>query len=176
MKIEIELPKDYSAKMAGKKLAIIYNGKENSREIFHPLIAIKIEGNKIILESKKETKNIKKILMAYSSHIENMIHGLKTPFVYKLKICASHYPMTVKVEGKKIIINNYLGEKVPRTCKIVGNASVKIDKDIITIESVDKESAGMTAGIIEKTCQIRNHDRRIFQDGIYIIEKEGIKI
>jgi large subunit ribosomal protein L6 len=176
MKTEIELPKDYSAKVAGKNLAIVYNGKENSREIFHPLIAIKIEGSKIILESKKETKNIKKILMTYVSHIENMIQGLKTPFLYKLKICASHYPMTIKVEGKKIIINNYLGKKVPRTCNIVGNASVKIDKDIITVESTDKEAAGMTAGIIEKTCQIRNHDRRIFQDGIYIIEKEGIKI
>jgi large subunit ribosomal protein L6 len=84
--------------------------------------------------------------------------------------------MTVKVEGNQVIIHNYLGEKVPRKCGIVGNAKVTVNKDEIIVESVDKEAAGMTAGIIEKISQIRIHDRRIFQDGIYIIEKDGYKI
>ena len=149
--------------------------EKNSRELFHPLINIGIEDGKIVLESKIETRNVKKILLTYMAHIKNMIQGLKTPFVYKLKICSSHYPMTVKVEGKKIIITNYLGKKVPLVCNIVGDATVKVDKEIITIESTDKESAGMTAGIIEKTCQIKNYDRRGIQDRIYIIEKRAEK-
>jgi len=105
-----------------------------------------------------------------------LIKGLSEPFVYKLKICGSHFPITVKVEGKNIIISNYLGEKVPRKCRIVGDAEVKVDGNIITVTSNNKEYAGMTAGIIEKTVQIKLHDRRIFQDGIYITEKAGNKV
>ena len=33
-----------------------------------------------------------------------------------------------------------------------------------------------TAGIIERTGQVKNHDNRVFQDGIFIIEKAGKKI
>jgi len=176
MKTAIEIPKGYSVKKEGKMLIISSSGKETKRELFHPMIDIKASGDNIEISSEKDNRNMKKIIMTFQSHIENMIRGLKTPFIYKLKICSSHYPMTVKVEGKKIVINNYLGEKVPRECNIIGNAKVTINKDIITVESVDKEAAGMTAGIIEKVSQIKFHDRRVFQDGIYIIEKDGLKI
>ncbi|MDD4353310.1 MAG: 50S ribosomal protein L6 [Candidatus Nanoarchaeia archaeon] len=176
MKVAIQIPKGYDVKREGKNIAISKNGKENKRELFYPLIDIKVNGEFIELESKIENKNIKKIIMTFESHIKNMIRGLEKPYIYTLKICASHYPMTVKVEGKKVIINNYLGEKVPRHCNIIGNAKVSINKDLIIVESIDKEAAGMTAGIIEKVCQIKIHDRRIFQDGIYIIEKDGKKI
>ncbi|MFA5302958.1 MAG: 50S ribosomal protein L6 [Candidatus Nanoarchaeia archaeon] len=176
MKTAIEIPKGYDVKKEGKKIIISSNGKENKRELFYPLIDIIITPENIELHSKKENKNVKKMMMTFKSHLENMIIGLKKPFIYKLKICASHYPMTVKVEGNQVIIHNYLGEKVPRKCGIVGNAKVTVNKDEIIVESIDKEAAGMTAGIIEKVSQIKIHDRRIFQDGIYIIEKDGYKI
>jgi large subunit ribosomal protein L6 len=176
MKISIEIPKGYAAKKENKELVISSNGKEIKRELFHPLIDIKITGDKIEIESKKENRNMKKIIMTFKAHIDNMIRGLKTPFVYKLKICSSHYPMTVKVEGKQVVINNYLGEKIPRKCNIIGDAKVTINKDEVIVESIDKEAAGMTAGIIEKVSQIKFHDRRVFQDGIYITEKDGKKI
>jgi large subunit ribosomal protein L6 len=176
MNTNIEIPKGYTVKKEEKNIIISNNGKENKREIFHPLINIIITEDNIKLDSKKDNRNIKKIMMTHKSHLKNMIRGLDKPFIYKLKICASHFPMTVKVEGNKVIINNYLGEKVPRKCNIVGNAKVTIIKDEILVESMDKEASGMTAGIIEKTCQIKIHDRRIFQDGIYIIEKDGKRI
>lgn len=176
MKTSIEIPKGYTVKKEGKEIIISNKGKENKRELFNPLITTTITSEAIELESKKENRNVKKMMMTFRSHLENMIKGLDKPFIYKLKICASHYPMTVKVEGKQVIIHNYLGEKVPRKCGIVGNAKVTIDKDQIIVESIDKEAAGMTAGIIEKVSQIKIHDRRIFQDGIYIIEKDGRKI
>lgn len=176
MKSSIQLPQGYQAKIQGKDLIISFGGKEAKRDFFHPMIDIKPQKDEIIIESKKESRNMKKMIMTYHAHITNMIKGLEKPFAYKLKICGSHYPITVKTEGKKIIITNYLGEKVPRTCNIVGDAKVTVNKDEIIVESINKEDAGMTAGIIEKTCQIKIHDRRIFQDGIYIIEKDGRKI
>ena len=84
--------------------------------------------------------------------------------------------MTLKLEGDNAIIKNFLGEKVDRKVKLPGNIEVKLDKDIITITSVNKEFAGQAAANLEKVTKIRKKDRRIFQDGIYIINKSGKEI
>jgi large subunit ribosomal protein L6 len=163
-------------KKEGKELVLTKDGKENRKEVFHPMINISVKDDNIVLSTKKDNRSLKKIFNSFVSHINNLLSGLQEPFVYKLKICGSHFPITVKVEGKDIYISNYLGEKKPRKCKIVGDANVKVQGDIIIVESTNKEHAGMTAGIIEKTSQVRMHDRRVFQDGIYIIEKVGKKV
>ncbi|MBN1923923.1 MAG: 50S ribosomal protein L6 [Nanoarchaeota archaeon] len=173
MEKTIPVLKQVTVKREGKELVFTKDGKENRRQIFHPLIDVIITPESITLKAKKENRNVKKLMNTYASHINNLMRGLIKPFVYQLKIAGSHFPITVKQEGKNILISNYLGEKVPRKCKIVGNANVKVAGDIITVESTNKEHAGMTAGIIEKTGQIRIHDRRIFQDGIYLIKKAG---
>ena len=81
--------------------------------------------------------------------------------------------MTVKFEENKAIIKNFLGEKVDRKVELPKKVEVKLDKDIITVTSVNKEVAGQTAANLEKITKVRNKDRRIFQDGIYIINKSG---
>lgn len=160
----------------GKYLVFSKDGTEFKKEIFHPLIDIQITDNEVKLISKKENRTLKKMIGTFASHINNMIIGVNEPYVYKLKICGTHFPITVKVQGKDINISNLLGEKVPRTCKIVGDAKVEVKGDIIEVTSVFKDNAGMTAGIIEKSSRRSKFDSRIFQDGIYMIEKAGKKI
>ena len=150
--------------------------KKDDREIkrkLNPLIDIKIDGNKIILSSKKSSRNEKKIFGTMRAHIKNMLLGLHTPFQYKLQVSNVHFPMTVEVDknNNELIIKNFLGEKKDRRIKIADNVDIKVNKDIIEVESFDIEKAGQVATNIEKGARVTNKDRRIFQDGIFLIKK-----
>jgi large subunit ribosomal protein L6 len=89
-----------------------------------------------------------------------------------MKIVFVHFPMTVKVQGKKIIIENFVGERKPRTTDIVGETKVTIKGDDITIEGTDLNEVSQTAANIQTATKIRNKDLRKFLDGIYVYSKE----
>jgi len=149
---------------------------ETTRQFVHPRIGLSIENKKIILKATKATKREKTLLGSMESHIKNMIWGVEEPHVYKLKICSGHFPMNVSVSGQELVIKNFLGESVPRTVTILPGAEVKVSGDEIIVSSPDKEVAGQTAARIESLCRITNRDRRIFQDGCYLVEKAGKKV
>ncbi len=161
--------KDYILTIKGPK-------GEVKKELKNKKVKLKIEENKIIIYTPIMTKREKKIIYSFKPHIKNMIKGVQEAFVYKLKICSGHFPMNVSINKGEVIIKNFLGEKVPRVLKIKQGAEVKIDGDIMTVESCDKEIAGQVAGDLEILTKIKNRDNRIFQDGIYIINKSGKEI
>ncbi|MEK6935581.1 MAG: 50S ribosomal protein L6, partial [Nanoarchaeota archaeon] len=127
------------------------------------------------IESKKATKRNKKIFGSFGAHIKNMIRGLDKGFLYRLQVANVHFPMTVSFDKNKneIVVKNFLGEKTDRRISLVKGVEVKIEKDIIELRSENKEVAGQSAANIEKGTKVINKDRRIYQDGIYIIEKPG---
>ena len=149
---------------------------ELTRRIFYPKIKVRKEGSKIILESKNASKKEKMFLKTVKAHIKNMIKGVTEGFTYSLKICSGHFPMTVTHEGNFIVIKNFLGEKIPRTAKILEEINVEIKKDIITLSGYNKELLGQTAANLERSTKITNRDRRRFQDGIYITSKAGVTL
>ena len=78
-------------------------------------------------------------------------------------------------EKNQLIIKNFNGEKIDRIIKLVPGVEIKVGKEIIEISSPDIELAGQCAANIEKGSKVKGKDRRIYQDGIYIIEKPGRK-
>jgi len=170
---EIEIPEGVEANVEGNKLIVKGAEGENSREFNIGKINFEKKDNKIILSHKKATKKEKKIINTLAAHIANMIKGVQEKFEYKLKICSSHFPMTVKIEGNNATVKNFLGEKIDREIKMPEGAEIKVEKDIITITSINKEIAGQAAANFENITKIKNRDKRVFQDGIYIINKAG---
>lgn len=173
---EVEIPEGIDAKLDGAKLTIKGPHGENTREFKIGKLYFKKEGNKIILGNDMATKSDKRLMSTLASHIRNMIKGVKEKFEYKLKVCFSHFPITVEIKGNEAIIKNFLGEKVPRKSKIIPGVDVKVNKDIIIITSQDKELAGQVAANFEMATKVRDRDRRVFQDGIFITSKCGVEI
>ena len=154
----------HSIEVQGKKLSI-------SRPILHRNITFAVAGNTFKVSSNDENKKVKKMVNSYIAHVKNMIAGVKSPYIYKLKICSGHFPMNVQLEKTKFVIKNFLGEKFPRTVQLKEGVIVSIEGDIITVQSADKELAGQTSATIEQLTRRPGFDSRIFQDGIYIIDK-----
>ena len=169
----IELGEGVTAEISSGLLKLKGPKGEAQKVIIHPKVSIKIEADKIVLEAGKATKREKTIIGSFQSHIKNMVKGVSEPHEYKLKICSGHFPMNVSVSGKEFIVKNFLGESVPRKVNIIDGAKVKVNGTEIVITSSDREAAGQTAARIESLCRITNRDKRIFQDGIYIINKAG---
>ena len=173
---KITIPEGVEAEIDGSLLMVRGHHGENSRDFkVHNLIFEK-KGDEIIIGYKKATKNEKKMINTIKAHVNNMIKGVQDKFEYKLKICYNHFPFTVEVKGNEAIIKNFLGEKIPRKMKIPKGVEIKIDKEIITVNSSNKELAGQAAANFETATRIRLRDRRVFQDGIFITDKNGREI
>ena len=173
---EIEVPEGINVNIEGNKITMKNDNGELNREL-SPRVKTTLEGNKVILESKEANKNQKKMFGTLKAHINNMVRGLTEKFQYKLQIATVHFPMTAEVDKDKneLVVKNFLGEKQDRRIKLVEGVDIKVDKENIEIESIDIEKAGQCAANIEKGAKVRNKDRRIFQDGIFITEKPGRK-
>jgi len=173
MKTDLEVPEGIQVSIEGNKIKVRKNELELVR-IFPPQsIEIKVEETLIKVNGKFETAKIRALVGTFRAHIKNMIKGLGEQFVYKLKICSVHFPMSVKLTGSEFQISNFLGEKRPRNVTLPLGVEVNIDGALITISSADKELAGLAAGKIEQATRLNNKDRRVFQDGIFMIEKAG---
>ena len=149
---------------------------ELQRKFISKCVTITKVDKKIALKSDLLSRNGKREMYTFASHIKNLINGVQNPYVYKLKVCSGHFPISLKMEKDKFLITNFLGEKIPRIAKIVEGAKVKQEGDLLTVEGADLEAVSQTSANFETATRITNRDRRRFQDGIYLIERRGVKI
>ena len=172
IKAEIEIPEGITVEI-GELIKIKGKAGEVSKNLSNPNVKISKNGNKIVLKALKSTKREQKLVNTFKAHLKNMLIGANETYIYKLKICSGHFPLNVSVKGNEFIVKNFFGEKIPRILKIKEGANIKIEGDIITVDSPNKEIAGQAAASIEQLVKRTNYDIRIFQDGIWIIEKCG---
>jgi len=140
----------------------------------HP-VSIRVVGDEVEVSALWPKKKEKACVGTVSAHIKNMITGVTKGFTYKLKIVYAHFPVSVKVDGDKILIENFMGERAPRVAKIIGDVKVKVSGDDVIVQGINIEEVGQTAANIEQATKIKNRDPRRFLDGIYVYEKlEGL--
>ncbi|MFA5176454.1 MAG: 50S ribosomal protein L6 [Candidatus Nanoarchaeia archaeon] len=153
------------------------NGPKGSseREFINPRLKMEKQENKISIKpiGKKVNKKDKMHLNSTAAHIKNMLFGVKEGYECQVKICSGHFPITTIIEGRDIVIKNFLGEKVPRRVKLFDNINVKLTGDIITLTGNNKERLGLMGATLEKLTNVGKRDKTRFQDGCFIIKKPG---
>ena len=173
---EVRIPEGVDISIDGMRVRVKGPKGELERDFSHARgVIIRLgedeEGKKVIVEAYFANRRVKALVGTIAAHIDNMITGVTKGFRYKLKIVYSHFPVTVKVQGDRVVIENFLGEKAPRIAKIMPGVNVKVQKDDVIVEGIDIEAVGQTAANIEQATKVKGFDRRVFVDGIYIYEK-----
>jgi len=126
---------------------------------------------KVKVSSESDSRSSKALVGTIAAHVRNMVGGVTKGYTYRLRVIYSHFPITVKVEKDKVVIQNFLGERTSRIGSIVGNTQVKIEGADIVLTGVDIDEVSQTAGNIEQATRIVGYDKKVFQDGIYIVSK-----
>lgn len=175
---EIKVPEGISAEVNGSKVVVSGNLGRIEKDFPHDAVSIEKRDSSIIVTAKRATKREKEVVGTIVALVKNMISGVAEAFKYELQICSVHFPISAGISPDKkfVVIKNFLGEQKERKAEILDNVDVKIENEIITVKSVDKEAVSHTAANIEMATRIKAKDRRVFQDGIFMIEKAGKKI
>jgi len=172
----VEIPEGVEGMLDGRIITIKGEKGELVRDFSHAPIQIQLEGKTVTVQASWPRKKEAALVGTVCSHIQNMIKGVTAGFTYKLKIVFSHFPITVKVQEKTLIIQNFTGERNPREAKIMGDTKVTVKGDEIIVQGISLEDVSQTAANIQNATKIRIKDPRVFLDGIYVSEKlEGIQ-
>lgn len=169
----IVIPSGIECKFEHSKLVCKKNGKEAERKIFLPGTQIEVKDDKLIFKCAKANRKNIAAIKTQSAHIKNIFKGFENEYKYVLEICHVHFPMTIKIDKNNLVVTNFLGEKKNRVAVIPHGVNVKVDGQKILVTSHDLEKAGQTAAGIERATLVSKRDRRVFQDGIFIVRKPG---
>lgn len=176
--ITLEAPQGVNVIVLDSTITVKGPKGELKKSYKNPRVEIKSSGNKIEIKCKSKRTSVrdKMVINSFAAHIKNMFEGVIKGYYAKVKVLSGHFPITATLEGgNTIVVKNFLGEKVPRKTTILSGVKVSVQGDIISLEGIDRDAVGQSAAKIESLTRITNKDRRIFQDGCYIIEKPAGK-
>jgi len=173
---EVEAPASVKITKEGNVLAV--TGKLGSvKKDFTKLPAtITVQGNKITVKPYGKRKKDLAVTNTARSIVESMIKGVEKGYTYKLKVIFAHFPISVKVKGKELHVENFFGERSPRIAKIRGDTTkVTVAGEDVIVQGPSLEDVSQTAANIELSTKIKDKDQRVFLDGLYVyVREEGI--
>lgn len=135
-------------------------------------INVEVADGKVTLKALGTRKRDYSILHTARSLIRNICEGLTEGYTVKMKVVYAHFPITVKVDGKTILIENFQGERAPRKTRIIGNTKVIPKGEDVILTGEVWTDVTQTAANIELKTKVKDKDHRVFLDGIYIYEKK----
>jgi len=170
-RVEIEIPDDVSAETDHLELTVEGPNGSVTRRLWYPDVEVTVEDGVVAIASENEDAKTNATVGTFESHVANMIHGVTDGWEYTMEVYYAHFPMQVTVEGDEVVIENFLGERAQRRTPIRGDTDVQVDGETVRLTGSDKEAVGQTAADIEQLTKVTDKDTRVFQDGVYIVEK-----
>ena len=170
---EVEVPSGITASKEGNTISI--KGKAGTvKKDFTKLPAtIEVTSGKAIIHPYGTRKKDLAVANTAASIIRSMIKGAEKGYTYKLKIIFAHFPISVKVKGKEVHVENFFGERSPRVSRIVGDLTkVSVAGEDVLVQGPSLEDVSQTAANIELSTKIKDKDQRVFLDGLYVYSRE----
>jgi len=172
----IQVPDGVEVTIEGRKVTVKGVNGALTRDFSYVPISIEGNGKTVRVWAEWPRKKEASLVGTIYSHIQNMITGVEKGFSYKLKIVFSHFPVSVKVQGKTVVIENFTGERRARRVKIIGDVKIKVQSEDVVVEGINLEDVSQTAANIEQATKVKKKDPRVFLDGIYVYERnEGME-
>ncbi len=168
---EIEMPEKVQVAIEDGNVTVKGPLGEVSRRLFDTNLNVVKEKDSVFVVARTGRAKHRALMGTFAAHIRNMVHGVTEGFECSMKIVYAHFPIKASVKGDTFVIENFLGEKHPRSADILGKTKVVVKGDQVVVTGLDIEEVGQTAANIERATKIRGFDPRIFQDGIYITKK-----
>jgi large subunit ribosomal protein L6 len=168
----VEAPEGVTLDLKGMKVTVTGPRGTLTRDFNGEPVQLALSKDKMKFSVAFPRKRELAMLGTIAAHVKNMITGVTEGYTYKLTIVYSHFPITVDIQGKDVIIKNLYGQRDPRKAKIFGDdVKVKVDGDEIIITGINKEHVGQTSANIQEICKLRgkfHKDPRRFMDGIWL--------
>jgi large subunit ribosomal protein L6 len=168
---KVKIPGGVKASLDGMHLRVTGPKGQLSRNVRFPQVTVTCDGNEVVIATESRRKEITAMVGTLEAHTKNMFRGVTDGYEYRMKVVFSHFPIQLKLQGSRLEIANFLGEKKARHARIEPGVTAKVGNDEVVLTGIDRELVGTTAANIEHATHIRDRDPRVFQDGIYMVQR-----
>ena len=168
---KINIPAGVKVSLDGMHLRVTGPKGQLSRNVRFPQVTVTCDGKEVTISTESRRKEITAMVGTLEAHTKNMCRGVTEGYEYHMKVVYSHFPIQLKLQGNRLEIANFLGEKKSRHARIEPGVTIKVGNDEVILSGIDRELVGTSAANIEHATRIRNRDPRVFQDGIYMVQR-----
>jgi len=168
---KVKIPEGVTVRIEGNLVKVQGPKGMLMREMHYPNVSLSVKDREFAITTESERKKILAVCGTFAAHLQNMCMGVTKGYQYRMRVVYSHFPIQLKLAGDRVEIGNFLGEKRSRWARIEKEVKVALGSDEVTLSGIDKEAVGKTAANIEHATRIRERDPRVFQDGVYIVER-----
>ncbi len=183
---EIQIPDNVKVTVSDGKVVVRGSLGALEREFKNLPVIIRVQDNKVVVESWFCNREQKALVGTVAAHIRNMMLGVSRGWRYKLKIVYSHFPMSVKLleRERKLIIENFLGRRDKLVVDVPDGVKVQVLKDDIIVEGIDIDVVSQFASRVEQITTLRGDEGPCVHgrergpgvlDGIYVYKVEHMK-
>ncbi len=138
----------------------------------HPAVGITVGTEGIIVAPKDHSRLARALTGTFAAHVKNMVKGVETPFTVKLILEGVGYKIELK--GKELVLT--VGFSHPVVLAIPETVSAKVEKNVVTLESADKEAVGQFAANVRRVKPPEPYlGKGIRYEGEVIRRKQGKK-
>jgi len=168
---KVNIPAGVKVSLEGMHLRVTGPKGQLSRNVRFPQVTVTCDGKEVVIATESRRKEITAMVGTLEAHTKNMFRGVTDGYEYRMKVVYSHFPIQLKLQGNKLEIANFLGEKKARHARIEQGVTAKVGNDEVILTGIDRELVGTSAANIEHATHIRDRDPRVFQDGIYMVQR-----